>query len=295
MIKSKFLKGIMVYIMAIKILIDSASDITLEEAREYGVELISMYVTVDGKDYLDAVDLTGKDFYDLLEKCNDIPKTSLITPNRFLEKYQEMTKNGDQVLVITMSSKLSGTYNSAVLAAEEFADQVFVIDSLNVAAGERILLERALQLIQNNLTILEIIDKLNKEKQKVNMFAIINTLKYLKKGGRLSSVAAIAGELLFVKPIMKISEGVIKTLGNAIGAKKANALMNKMIEHTGINFDKPYCLVWSGLDDSGIDKYIKESKSIWEKHTNKISKYLIGSTIGTHVGPGVIGFAFFEK
>lgn len=282
--------------MAIKILIDSASDITLEEAKEYGIELMSMYINIDGKEYLDAVDIKGTEFYEKLAKCNEIPKTSLITPNRFFDKFNEMTANGDQVIAITMSSKLSGTYNSACLAAEDFEGQVYVVDSMSVAGGERILCEYALNVLKENLTIKEIVDKLNKEKVKINVFTIIDTLKYLKKGGRLSTIAAIAGEILFVKPIMTVYDGVIKELGKAIGSRKAFNLLNKLIGNRGgVDYNKPYCLMWSGTDDSAVKKYINESKDFLKELANNIKSHLVGSTIGTHVGPGVVGFAFFEK
>lgn len=282
--------------MSIKILIDSASDITIEEAKEYGIEIIPLIVNIEGKEYFDGVDINAKEFYLKLVECNEIPKTSQITPNRFIEKYQEMTKNGDKVIVITLSSKLSGTYSSAVIASEEFEGKVFVVDSLSATIGMRLLCEYALKLIKEGLTIVQIIDKLNTEKNKINIIAMVNTLEFLKKGGRISSAVAFAGEVFSIKPVLSLIDGEIKMIGKAMGSKKANNLLNKLItKKNGIDFDMPYGVVWSGFDDTVLKKYVQDSDNLWKDYTDNIPAYIIGSTIGTHVGPGVIGFAFFEK
>ena len=282
--------------MSIKILIDSASDITKEEAKNYGIELIPLIVNIEGKDYFDGVDLNANEFYEKLVECNEIPKTSQITPSRFIEKIDEMLLNDDQILIITLSSKLSGTYSSAVIASLEYLGKVFVVDSLSATIGERLLCEYALKLIQEGLTINQIIGKLNIEKNKINIIAMVNTLEFLKKGGRISSAALIASELFSIKPVLSLIDGEIKMIGKAIGSKKGNNLLNKLITNKGgINFNKPYGVVWSGFNDSVLKKYIQDCNHLWKDHTDIIPSYIIGSTIGTHVGPGVIGFAFFEK
>ena len=282
--------------MSIKILIDYASDITKEEAKNYGIELIPLIVNIEGKDYYDGVDLNANEFYEKLVECNEIPKTSQITPSRFIEKIDEMLLNDDQILIITLSSKLSGTYSSAVIASLEYHGKVFVVDSLSATIGERLLCEYALKLIKEGLTINQIIGKLNIEKNKINIIAMVNTLEFLKKGGRISSAALIASELFSIKPVLSLIDGEIKMIGKAIGSKKGNNLLNKLITNKGgINFNKPYGVVWSGFDDSVLKKYIQDSNHLWKDHTDIIPSYIIGSTVGTHVGPGVIGFAFFEK
>lgn len=282
--------------MSIKILIDSASDITKEEAKNYGIELIPLIVNIEGKDYYDGVDLNANEFYEKLVECNEIPKTSQITPSRFIEKIDEMLLNDDQILIITLSSKLSGTYSSAVIASLEYHGKVFVVDSLSATIGERLLCEYALKLIKEGLTINQIIGKLNIEKNKINIIAMVNTLEFLKKGGRISSAALITSELFSIKPVLSLIDGEIKMIGKAIGSKNGNNLLNKLITNKGgINFNKPYGVVWSGFDDSVLKKYIQDSNHLWKDHTDIIPSYIIGSTIGTHVGPGVIGFAFFEK
>lgn len=131
-----------------------------------------------------------------------------------------MLLNDDQILIITLSSKLSGTYSSAVIASLEYLGKVFVVDSLSATIGERLLCEYALKLIKEGLTINQIIGKLNIEKNKINIIAMVNTLEFLKKGGRISSAALIASELFSIKPVLSLIDGEIKMIGKAIGSKK---------------------------------------------------------------------------
>lgn len=282
--------------MAIKLMIDSASDIGEKEAKELGIIMIPMIITIGEDEYYDGVNISPREFYEKLIESDDLPKTTQINPFRFEEAFSEHTKNGDELLVITISSKLSGTYSSALQAASMFEGKVRVIDSLNAAIGERLLCEYALRLIKDGLTIDEIVEKLEKAKTKVCLIALVDTLEYLKKGGRISSTVAFAGELISLKPVIGIVNGEVKMIGKAIGSRRGNNLLNRLVENKGgIDFNMPYGTIWSGLDDSILQKYIKDSASLWEEHTDNIPKYILGGTIGTHVGPGAIGVAFFEK
>ena len=282
--------------MAIRILIDSASDISIEEAKTLGISMIPLTIKIGDKQYYDGVDLLPKEFFEKLIEENELPKTSQITPFRFEEEFQRLTENGDQLIVITISSKLSGTYASAMIAASEFEGKVFVVDSFNACIGERLLCEYALKLIKKGLKIEEIVQELNEKKKKINLLAMVSTLEYLKKGGRISAVAAATGELLSIKPVISIIDGEVKVIGKAIGSKKGNNLLCKIVEKKGgIDFNMPYGIVWSGLDDSVLKKYVRDGAHLWVEHTGEIKSYIIGSTIGTHVGPGAIGVAFFEK
>ena len=168
--------------MAVKLVIDSASDISLEEANRLGITMIPMEVRFDQEEYLDGVNLTPKQFYDKLIESTDLPKTSQINPYRFEEEYERLTNLGNEVVVITISSKLSGTYRSAVEASKNYGGKVFVIDSLNACIGERLLCQYAMTLIEQGFTGEQIANKLNEKKSKINLMAMLNTLKYLKKG-----------------------------------------------------------------------------------------------------------------
>ena len=282
--------------MPIKILIDSASDISQEEAINYGIVVIPLLVNFGEEQYQDGVNMTSKQFYEKLIETDVLPKTSQITPFRFAEVYERLVNDGYDVIVITLSSKLSNTYNSALLASQDYEDKVFVIDSLTVTAGERILCEYALKLIKDGLDIKEIVDELNKVKDRIRLIAVVDTLEYLKKGGRISKTVAFAGELLNIKPVISVEDGEVKLVGKARGSKKANNLLNELINQKGeIDFRMPYTTMYSGLSDLMLKKYIEDQKDLWECSVNYVPIYNVGSTIGTHVGPGAIGVCFFSK
>lgn len=283
--------------MAIKIMIDSASDISMTEAEKLGVTMIPMVITFNDEDYYDGVDLLPLEFYEKLIESDVLPKTGQVTPYRFEEAMTKLTANGDEVIVITISSKLSGTYAAAVQAAEKFGGRVFVVDSLNAAIGERLLCEYALRLVkEGKLSAKEIAAELEEKKRKIRLMAVLGTLEYLKKGGRISAAVAFAGEVLSLKPVIAVVEGEVKLVGKAMGSRKGNNLLNTLVEKSGgIDFSMPYGTVWSGLDKTMLEKYVKDSAKLWEYATDQIPAYIIGATIGTHVGPGAIGVAFFEK
>jgi len=279
----------------IKLLIDSAADINQEEADKLGITLLPIEVRFTDKEYMDGVDLLPAQFYDLLKDCKELPKTSQINPFRFEEAFEEATKNGDEVICIVLSSGISGTYANAMQAAEKFKGKVHVIDSLNACIGEKMLGFYALKLINEGLTAQEIVEKIENSKSKLNVMAVIDTLKYLKMGGRISALVAFTGEAFNVKPLIAVVNGKIEMIGKAIGSKKANKLLLDKVSNKEVDLDKPFGLVWSGNSDAAILNFKKESAYLWGEYAETIKHYVIGSTIGTHIGPGAVGFAFFEK
>ncbi len=280
----------------VKFLIDSASDISLKEAEKLGVYLVSMSIRFGEEEYLDGVDLYPEDFYDKLVESTDFPKTSLINEFTWEEVFDNLTEDGSEVVAITISSQLSGTYDAAVKASKKFAEKVFVVDSMNACAGERLLLEYALRLGEQGKSAKEIKTELEQKKNKLKIMAMVNTLEYLRKGGRISSIVAVAGKMLSIKPVVALEEGKVKLVGKAMGSKKANNLLNSLVEKCGgIDFTMPVCAIYSGNDDSILKKYIKDSSHLWAHATEEVPVKIIGSTIGAHVGPGAVGVAFFMK
>ncbi len=278
----------------VKILFDSASDINVKEAREMGAELISMKIRFDEAEYLDGETLSREEFFEKLVSGGKIPQTSQINPAAFEEAFGRLTENGDDVVAITISSKLSGTYGSAVQAAEKFGGKVCVVDSLNASTGEKLLCQYALKLAEGGLSAASIADELNKVKNRICLLAVLDTLTYLKKGGRISAVTAFAGEMLSIKPVIGIVDGEVKLLGKAIGSKKSGNLLTKLVKENGVDFKLPYGVMWSGLDDSMLKRYVDDNRDLWSGETDSLPAYMIGSTIGTHIGPGAIGVAFFK-
>ncbi len=282
----------------VKILVDSASDIEEEEARRMGISMLPMEIRFGDETFFDGVNLTHRQFFEKLIETNDFPKTSQINEYRWGEAFETLTKDGDELVVITLSSKLSGTFTCAKNAAKKCSG-VHVVDSLNATTGERILCEYACRLAKNGLDASAIAQELDEKKRKIRLLAVVDTLKYLRKGGRISSVAAIAGGMLSVKPVISVAEGEVKLVGKAIGSKKSNNLLMQLVQKCGgIDFSMPYGLMYSGLSDEFLQKYLKDSDALWREQIDDpgaIPRYLIGSTIGTHVGPNAIGVAFFAK
>ena len=280
--------------MAIRFIVDSASDILPSEAEKLGITLLPMKVLFGNEEYLDGVTLSHADFYEKLASCSALPTTCQVPPAEFEDAYEALTANGDTAIMITVSSKLSGTYQSACIAAADFEGKVFVVDSENVTLGQRILVMRGLELAQQGLSAGEIAQRLDEEKKRIRLFALLDTLEYLKKGGRISATTALAGTLLSIKPVVIVKDGVVVMAGKARGTKQGNKLLREMVaEHGGVNFDMPYTLAYSGMSDELLQKFIADSDTMLEGHSFPIAT--VGSTIGTHVGPGAFAVAFFEK
>lgn len=279
--------------MNIQIITDSSSDITNPGRTDLTV--LPMEITFGSTEYLDGVNLTHKEFYEKLIECDELPTTSQISPYTFEEAIRKTTGDEDFAIIITLSGKLSGTYQSACIAAKEFEGRVFVVDSENAAIGERALVEYALQLKESGMDAPSIVEKLEKDKKQIRLIALLDTLEYLKKGGRISKTVAFAGNVLSIKPVIGIINGEVAMLGKARGSKQGNNLLAEHIKASGgVDFKKPYFLGYTGLSDALIQKYIADSETLWKDHTDSLSVATVGATIGTHVGPGAIGVAFFS-
>ena len=282
--------------MAVKFIVDSACDILPEEAKEFGIIHLPLKVLFGENEYADSVDLSHEEFYEKLVESDVLPKTSQVPPADFEDAYRKVTEENNEAIVITVSGKLSGTYQSAMIAQEDFEGKVFVVDSENVAIGERILVYRGLEYAKMGLKASEIADKLNEDKKKIRLMALLDTLEYLKKGGRISSAVAFAGGLLSIKPVVAVENGEVSLIGKARGSKQGNNLLRELVAKSkGIDFEKPFSLAYSGLSDKLLKKYIEDSAELWKGHTENLPIYTIGCAIGTHVGPGAIAVAFFEK
>lgn len=279
--------------MKTRIIIDSTADLSAELKSK--LSIVPLTVHFGDEEYLDGVTIDHKTFYEKLIESDQLPTTSQATPDSFIKEFEKVKEAGDSAVVITISSKLSGTYQSAAIAAEDF-DNIYIVDSGSAAIGSGILAERALQLADSGMEASEIAKTLNKEKGKIVIIALLDTLEYLKKGGRISKTVAFAGAVLNIKPVISVEDGEIAILGKARGSKMGNNLLVEEIEKSGgVDFEKPVLLGFSGLSDALLLKYIEDSKYLWEKGLKDIRYTAIGSVIGTHAGPGAIAAAFFKK
>ena len=275
----------------VRIVVDSTADLLPELRRQ--VDVVPLTVHFGQQEYVDGVTIQAEEFYRKLADCKELPTTSQATPFDFDKVFEPIIAEGDTVVAIVVSSRLSGTYQSARIAAEDYPGKVFVVDTLQVAISSSVLVAYALDLVQQGMCAAEIAEELTAVREKVHLMAVVDTLEYLQKGGRVSKTVAIAGGLLNVKPIIGLTEGEIKMLGKARGNKQANALMNKEIARLGIDFSKPILLGYTGTDDALLRKYMEESSDLWEGRV--LPATIVSAVIGTHAGPGAVAVAFFSK
>ena len=275
----------------VRIVVDSTADLLPELRRQ--VDVVPLTVHFGQQEYVDGVTIQAEEFYRKLADCKELPTTSQATPFDFDKVFEPIIAEGDTVVAIVVSSRLSGTYQSARIAAEDYPGKVFVVDTLQVAISSSVLVAYALDLVQKGMGAAEIAEELTAVREKVHLMAVVDTLDYLQKGGRVSKTVAIAGGLLNVKPIIGLTEGEIKMLGKARGNKQANALMNKEIARLGVDFSKPILLGYTGTDDALLRKYTEESSDLWEGRV--LPATIVSAVIGTHAGPGVVAVAFFSK
>ena len=262
--------------MNIRIITDSASDLRPPHRPE--VTVLPMTVTFGREEYQDGINLTHRQFYEKLIEGDDLPTTSQISPAQFEEAFRTAVEAGEQVVAVVLSAKLSGTYQSACIAAEEFPGKVFVVDSANATIGELVLVERAVELMDQGLEAAAIADRLEREREDIRL------------------VGLLVGGLLSIKPVVAVQEGEVVMLGKARGSKNGNNLLIQEIQKNGgVDFGRPYRLGYAGLNDSLLQKYIADSAALWEGHTDALPICTVGGTIGTHVGPGAVAVAFFQR
>ena len=278
--------------MGIKIIVDSTADMRPEVAAKVGI--VPLSVQFGEKTYISGVDITAQQFYQMLAESEALPTTSQPAPFLFEEAFEQAVSEGHEVICLTCSGKLSGTHQSANIAAAEFDGKVHVLDSNTIALGLGILAEYAVDLAEQGLDPETILEKLTEKREKVRLLALVDTLEYLKKGGRISSAVALAGGLLNIKPVISVNDGEIKLLGKARGARQGTNLLNQEIEKAGsMDFSMPVMLGYTGTRDDQLQKYIQDSGDLWADYGETLPVSVVGSVVGTHAGPGAVAVGFF--
>ena len=279
--------------MCVRIIVDSSTDVS-EKYREK-IQFVPLTVRFGDREYLDGVELSKHQFYEMLVESDVLPTTSQATPAAFAEYLESVASAGDSAVVITLSSKLSGTYQSAVLAAEDYPN-IYVVDSQSVAIGTGVLAQYAVELAQQGMGAEEIAQVLTQQREKVCVVALLDTLEYLKKGGRISKTVAFAGGMLNIKPVVTVQDGAVALIGKARGSRNGNNLLvEKIREAGGVDFERPVLLGYTGLSSALLEKYVDDSKALWADQVDKLDGCLLCSVIGTHAGPGAVAVAFFRK
>lgn len=279
--------------MKTRIIVDSTADLVPEVQKR--VHIVPLTVHFGQEEYVDGVTIDHKAFYEKLIESDVLPTTSQATPNDFAVEFEKAKEAGEAAIVITLASKFSGTCQSAMIAAGNY-ENIYVIDSTSVAMGSGILVELALRLLDEGKSTKEAVQILEEEKKKIVVVALLDTLEYLKRGGRISKAVTFAGGVLKIKPVLSVTDGEIHLLGKARGSKMGNNLLVQEINNVGgIDFGKPILLGYSGISDALLLKYIEDSRPIWNGRLEKIRYTTVGSVIGTHAGPGAVVVAFFKN
>lgn len=278
----------------IKIITDSTADIDLEYAKKLDIEIVPLKVIIDGKEYKDRIDLQPDQFYQLLQDSEVLPTTSQPSPQDFLTLFEDAKNNNDSVIVMTLSSVISGTYQSANIAKDlaEY-ENIFIIDSLAATQMLRLLVLKAVALREMKIDVKEMVKTLEEYKTRIRIFAFVDTLEYLYKGGRLSKTAAAAGTLLKFKPIIGLKEGKLEMFAKARGTQKTTTKIIDLIHEDGeIDFNEPICIGYTGSDE-GLEKFEQTLRD--EFKFNDVLHGFVGPVIGTHAGPGARLIAYVSQ
>ena len=282
--------------MSVKIITDSGSDIPQDYAKKVGIRVIPLVFRFDDKEeFLDGVSLSSYEFYKRLEESENLPKTSQISPYKYSEVFKEETADGSDAVYLSISSGVSGCFQSATLAASDFDGKVKVFDSKHFCISLRVLAEYALRLAKEGKSADEIMEELEKAREKVRIIAVFATLENLRKGGRLSGAAAFVGEVLSIKPMITITDGGVDVLDKVRGMKKGYHWMRDYIEKEGgIDLSMPYAIAYSGTDDSNIKGFVEGNRDLYNNDPDIPLSYVV-ATVGTYAGPGAIATAYFVK
>lgn len=280
--------------MAVRIITDSGFDVP--DASDARLTVLPLSITFGDTTYADGVDLTNDRFFELLIESDELPKTSQATPYAYTQIFERVRAAGDEAVVITLSSGLSGTYQSALTAAADYPE-VHVVDSKNVTIAQGIIVQYALRLVDEGHTAAEVASMVESARERLVLLALLDTLEYLKRGGRIPKSVGTIGELLSIKPVVGVRDGEVVMLGKARGSKNGRNLLHQEVEKNGIDFTMPVLIGYSGLSDKLLRKYLEDNRAIWEDKVAEEDLPItsVGATVGTHVGPNAIALAFFRR
>lgn len=269
---------------------DSGSDILEEEAKEMGLQLVPITASFKEVQFTSNSKESFEHFYRELEMREELPISSQPAPSEYTKIYELAKEKDEEVLVITISSKLSGTYNCAQLAKEIVSyEKVYIVDSLQASTSQRLLVMYAMRLIQSGKDILEIVDDLEKAKHKIVLTGMPETLLYLKKGGRISPVIAGIGETLNIKPVLLLENGMIVSRKKVRGSKAGIKEMQHIISEYRLDERMPVLFGHSNNEEKG-EAFMKEIMT--NLPHDKGTVYAVGPAIGTHIGPNALLMAF---
>ena len=275
----------------IKIITDSTLDLPADLVREKGIELLPLLINFGEESYLDGVEINTHDMLERIEKENILPTTAQVTPSRFEETFKKYLDEGYKIVTLTLSSEMSGTYQSACIAKNMLeSDDIVVIDSRNVTSGLGVLVLKACEFRDNGDNIFEIEEKIKNLIPKVKSSLSFESLENLVRGGRLSKTAGTIGSVLGLRLILEVKDGQMAVKDKVRGSKKALKKVISDFENGNVDFDSPIVIdeILNEEIYEGLKKYFEE-KNIEYIHG------IVGCTVGIHSGTKACGVFFIEK
>lgn len=278
----------------IRIITDTSSDLSHKRCRELNVEMIPLGVNFEERSYKSLIDLSNRDFYEKLSQAKVLPTTSQITPDELVQVFTEYAAQGDDVIGLFISSKMSGTYLNALKAKDIVgADNIYIVDTLTVTFALAQLVEEAVVMRnKGTMTAAQIAKRMEELVPRSKLLAVVQDLNYLKMGGRLSPTSAFFASILGICPVITIQDGLVNVVGKARGKKAGYELIRKHLLLQEISGD--YCVT---VGNSNAPELMEDFKDAFSKELKRHIVYTceIGSIVGTHVGPNACGLAYIVK
>lgn len=276
----------------LRIITDTASDITIDQAKEMNIDVASLEITFEDGTAPQRTEADFQRFYERLETCEKLPVTSRTAPEEYLKVFWEAKAAGDDVLVITLSSGLSGTIDSARMAKEIAGyDRIEIVDSQQAILTQRMLVEYAVKLREEGYQLQEIARRVREMRGKVVVCGVVDTLKFLQKGGRIPASLAAVGTLLRIKPVIVLEDKILKQLGKARGHEAGVAMLCKRMEQDG--FNKAYPVYFGYTSNREMtEKFMQETKERYGLTQTRM--FPIGGVIGTHCGTNCVAVAYVK-
>ncbi len=280
--------------MAIRIITDSSADFEPTVARRRQIDIVPMTIQFGSVSFIAGKTISNEVFYQLLQEGKENPSTSQPTPAAFLQLFEEARDAGDQVVVVLLSGSLSGTLQSAVIA-KGLCDYepIYIVDSRSATAGIQLLVNYACKLRDSGLPAAGIAQELERLKERVRIFAVIDTLEYLRRGGRLTGFQAGLGAVTKLKPAITVRDGEVSIVGKAFGTAAAVKQLLKLLEEHPIDDSFPSYFLYS--DDKGREELLLPKLRERGTLPKRLHYCCVGPTIGTHIGPGALGMAYIGQ
>lgn len=277
--------------MGIRIMTDSMCDVPEVYINKYNIKVMPLTVHFGEESFRDGVDITMEEFHKRLEKAGALPTTSQVPPLEFLNAYREMVSAGDTVISIHGSSVMSGTYNSALLAKEQLGEAgIHIVDTMAITLGAGMLVIKAAKMAEAGFGPEAIVNELEESKKRLKSFFVLDTLKYLHKGGRISLSASVMGSILNIKPILTVKEGRMELLHKERGIKKALNYVFGTIRDSGWSLDGKAVAINHITDPEHLE--VLENMILKTYKVKEIIRGEVGSVVATHGGPGAVALYF---